>query len=59
MADINALIDKLKTQKGITIDQVVMEGANHFFENHTEPLIEVVGEYVDRRVTEILNGGSR
>ena len=35
-----ALVDKLHTQKGITIDQKTLPGANHFFEAKVEPLME-------------------
>ncbi len=45
------LAAKLKTQKGIKIDHEVIPGANHFFENKTEQLMEVVGTYVDMRMT--------
>ncbi|MEM6666897.1 MAG: alpha/beta hydrolase, partial [Pseudomonadota bacterium] len=37
--DVTTLIEKLKTQKGIVIDQTVIEGANHFFEDHADELI--------------------
>ena len=30
--DVTGLVDKLKTQKGIVIDQKVVPGANHFFD---------------------------
>ncbi len=30
--DVQTLVDKLKTQKGIKIDQTIVKGANHFFE---------------------------
>jgi alpha/beta superfamily hydrolase len=50
--DMQSLIDKLKTQKGITIDQQIIEGANHFFEDKVDELIEVVGGYVDKRLAE-------
>ncbi len=51
--DVQGLIDKLKTQKGIVIDQDIIKGANHFFENKTEELVENVGHYVDRRLAAI------
>jgi alpha/beta superfamily hydrolase len=40
----------LKTQKGIIIDQQIVKGANHFFDGKTEELIEVVDEYLDKRL---------
>ncbi len=48
--EVTPLIEKLKTQKGIVIEHAVIEGANHFFENRVEPLIEEVGAYLDRRL---------
>ena len=40
--DVQALVDKLKSQKGITIDQQIVRGANHFFEDHVDELVELV-----------------
>ncbi|MEM8797072.1 MAG: alpha/beta hydrolase [Pseudomonadota bacterium] len=50
MKDTQALIDKLATQKGITIDHQVIPGANHFFEDHAEELIAKCAAYVDARL---------
>ena len=44
------LVDKLKTQKHIVIDHVVIEGANHFFEREMDQLMAVCAEYLDRRI---------
>ncbi len=44
------LVEKLKTQKGIVIEQQLVRGANHFFDGKVEPLMEVVGEYLDKRL---------
>ena len=48
--EVTPLIEKLKTQKGIVIEHAVVEGANHFFENRIDPLIEEVGAYLDKRL---------
>ncbi len=48
--DVQTLVDKLKTQKGIKIEQTIVKGANHFFENSTEELIGLCSDYVDRRL---------
>ena len=48
--DVQALVDKLKTQKGIKIDQQIVKGANHFFESHVDELIGACADYVDRRL---------
>lgn len=50
MKDVQALVDKLKAQKGITIDHETLPGANHFFADHTDTLLELCGNYVDKRL---------
>jgi alpha/beta superfamily hydrolase len=47
---VQALVDKLKTQKGIKIDQQIIKGANHFFESNIDELLEDCAAYVDRRL---------
>ncbi len=56
---VQRLVDKLHTQKGITIEQQTMDGANHFFTDQTEELIERCCEYLDRRRADIAAGGGR
>ncbi len=46
----NQLVEKLKSQKGIVIDQVTVPGANHFFENHLDVLMDHCAGYLDRRL---------
>ncbi len=48
-----ALVKKLKTQKGIEIEHVVMEGANHFFEGKVDELVALCDAYVGRRMKEL------
>jgi uncharacterized protein len=48
--DVQTLVDKLHTQKGITITQKTLAGANHFFSNDSELLIEECADYLDRRL---------
>lgn len=48
--DVQGLVDKLHTQKGITITQKTIPGANHFFSNDAELLIEECSDYLDRRL---------
>ena len=50
LKDVQNLVDKLKTQKGIVIEQRVLEGANHFFEDRVDPLLEICSDYLDRRL---------
>jgi alpha/beta superfamily hydrolase len=48
--DVQVLVDKLHTQKGITITQKTMPGANHFFANDADKLILECEDYLDRRL---------
>ena len=51
--DVNTLVEKLKTQKGIVIDQHIIPGANHFFDGKLEPLMESVTSYLDMRLANV------
>ena len=53
---VQGLVDKLKAQKGILITQNTMEGANHFFTEHQEELIDECAVYLDKRLG-IIPGG--
>ena len=44
------LVDKLKTQKGITVDHAMVPGANHFFEDKLDDLMRVAEAYLDKRL---------
>ncbi|MGE5535108.1 MAG: alpha/beta hydrolase, partial [Acidobacteriota bacterium] len=48
--DVTMLVEKLKTQKGIVIEQKVVQGANHFFDAKIEPLMTAIGAYLDKRL---------
>ena len=49
---IHKLVDRLSIQKGVTIDVDIVPGANHFFTDHLDPMIERVGTYLDAALTE-------
>jgi alpha/beta superfamily hydrolase len=49
---VEKLIDKLRTQKGITIDHRVVPGTNHFFHGAMETLVDHVGGYMDAAMSE-------
>ena len=53
-ASVGELAAKTKTQKGIKIEHAVIAGANHFFANELDELKGLVGDYVDKRMVEIL-----
>jgi alpha/beta superfamily hydrolase len=48
--DVNGLVEKLKTQKGILITHKTVSGANHFFNGQTETLMAECEDYLDRRL---------
>jgi hypothetical protein len=48
--DVTTLVEKLKTQKGIVIDQRVIPGANHFFDGRIDVLMQAVNLYLDKRL---------
>ena len=50
LKEVQALIEKLKTQKGIVIEHAVIPEANHFFEDCMDELQTVVGAYLDKRL---------
>jgi hypothetical protein len=47
---VHNLVAKLKTQRGITIEHRVMEGANHFFADRIDELTDICADYLDRRL---------
>jgi alpha/beta superfamily hydrolase len=48
--DVTTLVDKLTTQKGIVIEQKVVQGANHFFDAKVEALMTSINQYLDKRL---------
>jgi uncharacterized protein len=48
--EVISVIEKVKTQKGIQIEHVMVEGANHFFEGRVEELAQTVDVYLDKRL---------
>ena len=51
VSSVQKLVDKLKTQKHITIDYEKVDGANHFFQNEMGDLGSVVNRYLDKRLS--------
>ncbi len=49
---VHILVEKLKTQKGITIHHDIIKNANHFFETELNPLMQSVNTYLNMRLTE-------
>lgn len=50
LKDVQTLIDKLKTQKGIVIEQSIIPGGNHFFDTHIDEVVGRCGTYLDKRL---------
>jgi alpha/beta superfamily hydrolase len=48
---VTTLVEKLKTQKGIVIEQKVVQGANHFFDARIDTLMQSINQYLDKRLT--------
>ena len=48
---VQKLVDKLKTQRHITIDHQTIPKANHFFEHEMGDLMGVVDGYLDKRLS--------
>ena len=48
--EVERVVAKLRTQKGITIAYDLVDGANHYWSEHLPAVEERVGEYLDRRL---------
>ena len=55
--EVERVVAKLRTQKGIVIEQKVVAGANHFFDGKIEPLMSSISAYLDKRLG--TKGGDR
>jgi alpha/beta superfamily hydrolase len=44
------LVDKLRTQRHITIEHKTIPTANHFFANEMDQLMKIVDDYLDFRL---------
>ena len=47
---VQKLVDKLRTQKHITINHDTIPGANHFFASELDLLMKSVDDYLDMRL---------
>ena len=48
--DVERVVSKLRTQKGIVIDHEVVDGASHFWAEHLPEVEKRVGAYLDKRI---------
>ena len=51
--EVMAVMEKVKTQKGIQLEHQLVEGANHFFDGKVEELMTTVDGYLDRRLGKV------
>ncbi len=51
-AEVERVVAKLRTQKGITIDHEVVSDANHFWTDQLSEVEQRVGAYIDKRMAE-------
>jgi alpha/beta superfamily hydrolase len=51
-AEVERVVNKLRTQKGIVIDYELEEGATHFWQDHIGAVERRVGAYLDKRLAE-------
>ena len=49
-SSVEKLVQKVRTQKSITVDHTLIKGGNHFFEGKLDELNEVIGGYLDKRL---------
>jgi hypothetical protein len=47
-SSVDSMMEKMQVQRGIKIDQRVVEGANHFFTNHTDTLMRHVHDHMNK-----------
>ncbi len=51
--EVERVVTKIRTQKDITVDHQVLDGANHFFDGHLDDLERRCADYLDMRLPHI------
>jgi alpha/beta superfamily hydrolase len=51
--EVMAVIEKVKTQKGIQLEHQLVEGGNHFFDGKVDELMGTVDTYLDKRLGKV------
>ena len=49
---VHKLVERLSIQKGVSVDVEIVPGANHFFTDHLDQMIEQVSGYLDNSLSE-------
>ena len=44
------MLEKISIQKGAVIKDIIIQGADHFFNDHNNEMIDAVGKYLDTRL---------
>ncbi len=52
-AAVSEFVDKISKQKNTEIDYQIIYGADHFFREKTDDLVEVVGNYINEKIMNI------
>ena len=47
---LSRVLEKISIQKGAVIKDIIIQGADHFFNDHNNEMIEAVGKYLDSRL---------
>jgi alpha/beta superfamily hydrolase len=47
---VRKLVDKLNTQKGVSVDYRVFQGADHVFADHAEKVSEAIDDYCGKSI---------
>ncbi|WP_370930836.1 alpha/beta hydrolase [Bartonella sp. DGB1] len=47
---VNLLVEKLRQQKNISIENSIVQNADHFFTDHTDELMSICSNYIDSRL---------
>ena len=47
-AAVRKLVDKLNTQKGVSVDYRILGGADHVFANHADAILAAIEDYVKK-----------
>jgi alpha/beta superfamily hydrolase len=48
---VRKLVDKLNTQKGVSVDYRVVEGADHVFAEHADRVSEAIEDYCGETIS--------
>ena len=50
---VSRLVERIQTQRGVTVDLRFIDDANHFFTSHLDELMDEMGNYLDEAMPDI------